>query len=301
MRGNNKFQQSNHKKSNTKKTQSKERNTRNMSDGMRQKFNSGKRSFVSEESKIPRHWRMVAGTHALNEAIVVKNGIVKELWVKQGWEDSHDLRELHQIAVQLKVKIEIKNSAFLDKICPSHQGAVLLKEGGPEINPQTLKNETSSKIIFLDGIEDPHNLGAILRTSWLMGVHAVYTPQERAVGLTPTAHKVACGGVEHVPVKSVHGFDQSIKELKEQGYWVFGLSHKAEKSLFDINFPEKVVWMVGAEDKGLRTTTEKLCDELVSIPQVAANASYNASVAAAIALTETLRQHNKSCRYTQKD
>ena len=144
---------------------------------------------------------------------------------------------------------------------------------------------------MLDGIEDPHNLGAILRTSWLTGVHGVLIPEDRAVGLTPTVHKVACGGVEHVPVEETTNFSNYAEDLKKKGYWIYGLSPRGKKSIFELDLPEKVVWAIGAEDKGMRVTTERLCDELVFIPQSSASASYNASVATAMALTETLRQH----------
>jgi 23S rRNA (guanosine2251-2'-O)-methyltransferase len=119
-------------------------------------------------------------------------------------------------------------------------------------------------------------------------------PEDRSVGLSPTVHKVACGGVEHVPFEQYSQFHPKLEELKKQGYWVFGLSHKAEKNLFEIKIPEKVIWVLGAEDKGLRTTTERVCDELVCLPQADAAASYNVSVAAGMTLIETLRQRQVS-------
>lgn len=247
----------------------------------------------AKDPMIPKSWRMISGTHAIQEALNVRPGEVKEFWFKQGWESSSDLRDFHQMALAKKIKPEVKQTAFLDRICASHQGAVLLVDGAPQLNIHNLKKHETSKVLLLDGIEDPHNLGAIVRTAWLMDVHGVIIPEDRAVGLTPTAHKVACGGVEHVPVMAVHGFDSTLQALKDQGYWVFGLSHKAAKNVFEMNIPEKIVWAIGAEDKGLRITTERMCDELVSIPQISAQASYNASVATAIALTETYRQHQK--------
>ena len=147
-------------------------------------------------------------------------------------------------------------------------------------------------VIALDGVEDTHNLGAILRTSWLMGVNGMIIPEDRAVGLTAAVHKVACGGVEHVPILRTNQFTQPFEQLKKDGFWVFGLSHKAERSIYDAKIPEKVIWVLGAEDKGLRSPTEKICDELFSIPQSSPAASYNVSVSAALALAETKRQWN---------
>ena len=145
-------------------------------------------------------------------------------------------------------------------------------------------------VLALDGVEDTQNLGAVLRTSWLMGVNGIIIPEDRAVGLTASVHKVACGGAEHVPIHRTNQFNTPFEHLKKAGFWVFGLSHTAKRSIYDLQIPEKVIWVLGAEDKGLRTTTEKACDELVYIPQVSPTASYNVSVSAALALAETKRQ-----------
>jgi 23S rRNA (guanosine2251-2'-O)-methyltransferase len=234
--------------------------------------------------------RIVIGNHAVREVLAVRPKAVRGAWIKQGWEASAELRELHDVLKQAGAKVELKAESILDRF-GGHQGLALFLKETPDLNWTALAEKTHSRILLLDGIEDPHNLGAILRTSWLMGVDGVLIPQDRSVGLSPSVHKVACGGVEHVPVEICGQFAGPIEELKKQGFWVFGLSHNSKKTLFDFKLPEKIVWAVGAEDKGLRVTTERLCDELVSIPQLSASASYNASVAAAIALTETFRQH----------
>jgi 23S rRNA (guanosine2251-2'-O)-methyltransferase len=191
------------------------------------------------------------------------------------------------------IKIEAVPAVFLDKISPSHQGAAVFSDQTPELNWEAIQQAQSGRVLVLDGIEDPQNLGAILRTAWLMNVSGVMIPEDRSVGLTATVHKVACGGVEHVPVERATNFSNPLEELKKNGYWVFGLSHEGKRSLFELDIPEKVVWCIGSEEKGLRVPTERLCDELIRIPQVSAAASYNASVATAIALTETYRQHSR--------
>ena len=253
---------------------------------------TGGRGTPSESVSIPKSWRIVVGHHAIKEAFQVLPKATKELWLKTGFESSLELREFEKIAREKNIKIQIKSEVSLDRLCSTHQGAALLKEGQPRWDDSVVKE--FSTFLLLDGIEDPHNLGAILRTSWLMKVDGIFIPENRAVQLTPTVHKVACGGAEHVPVESCVNFSQSVEKLKEQGFWIFGLSHKATKTVFDFKIPEKIVWAIGAEDKGLRSTTERLCDELVSIPQSSNAASYNASVATAIALTETFRQHRLS-------
>ncbi len=245
----------------------------------------------AREPEIPKAWRVIPGFHSIREALKVRPRGIRMLWLRQGWEHSEELQELEQQVSRLKAKIEVKSPSTLDRFCASHQGALVFVEGRPELSLPELEKHENSVLLYLDGVEDPHNLGAIIRTSWLVGVHGLFIPEERAVGLTPTAHKVACGGVEHIPVVEVGNFSNRAEELKKKGYWMFGLSHKATQTIFDITIPEKIIWAVGSEDKGLRVTTERLCDELVSIPQMSAAASYNASVATAMALTESLRKH----------
>lgn len=234
--------------------------------------------------------RVVVGHHAIMETLKTNAAKIQSVWMQKGHESSEDLRELEEQTRRLKLNLEIKPKEVLTKEFPSHQGAVLVVEGRPRLDWDQLSEKSESIVLFLDGIEDPHNLGAILRTAWLMGVDALFIPQDRSVHLTATVHKVACGGVEHVPVEIVPSFSASLEKLKEMGYWSYGLSHKSSKVLYNFKFPEKVIWMVGAEDKGLRSTTERLCDEIVKLPQASADASYNASVATALALGETSRQ-----------
>ncbi|MBC7372102.1 MAG: 23S rRNA (guanosine(2251)-2'-O)-methyltransferase RlmB [Bdellovibrionaceae bacterium] len=247
-----------------------------------------------KEREIPRDWRPVIGTHAIKEAIAVHSKMAKVLWLRQGWQSSQELREIQEFAEKKNIKIEDRAESVIDRFGPSHQGAVFFLTGAPEFSMESLDELDQSILLILDGIEDPHNLGAILRTSWLIGVQGIIIPSDRAVGLTPTVHKVACGGAEHVPVQTSTNFANYAEEFKKKGYWIYGLSPRGKKSIFDLQLPDKVVWAIGAEDKGMRVNTERLCDELVYLPQSSAAASYNASVATAMALTETLRQHSTS-------
>ncbi len=239
---------------------------------------------------FPKNWRQVAGTHAIYELIKVRPKSVKHFLIQKNWSSSADLRSMVELLEKSKITFEEKSDLELQKICHSHQGAVAFSDATPTLNYETAGWPEQTMLLALDGVEDPHNLGAILRTSWLMGVSGVITPEDRAVGLTATVHKVACGGVEHVPMAQINNFSDPFKKLKEAGFWVFGMSHKAEKTIYDLKIPNKIVWVMGAEDKGLRVTTERACDELVCIPQIDAKASYNVSVATALALAETKRQ-----------
>lgn len=242
---------------------------------------------------LTKSWRQIAGTHAVKEALAVRPQSIKQAYVQVNLTNTPEIKELLQIFKENNIRCEERSEMELAKICAGHQGAVIFSDYNPAFDYTHQGWEDQSMIVALDGVEDPHNLGAILRTSWLMGVSGLIIPQDRAVGLTPTVHKVACGGVEHVEIARINNFNDPFETLKEAGFWVYGLSHKATKSIYDIKYPEKVIWVLGAEDKGLRSTTERVCDELVSIPQASADASYNVSVATAMALAETKRQWTK--------
>lgn len=236
------------------------------------------------------NYRTAAGLHAVNEALKVRPKTIRKLVLKKGWESSEDLQEVAKEARRLRVVIEERGGEVLDKLTSGHQGVAAEITESPEWDLNVLKEKESALVIFLDGLEDPHNLGAILRTAWLMGVDGIVIPEHRAAGLTATAHKVACGGAEHVPVLIKDKFSDVLSDLKEIGFWTYGFAAGSKNSLYKIKYPNKVALVIGAEDRGLRTTTEKSCDELVFIPQSDSQASYNASVAAAISIAEVIRQ-----------
>lgn len=245
---------------------------------------------------FPKSWRQVTGTHAIRELLTVHPKSVQTVLLQANFRSSGDLRELFDLLEAKKIKVELKSEQQLQEISRSHQGAVAFSDLTLEFDLEQFDGKTSGLVLALDGVEDTQNLGAILRTSWLMGVDGVIIPEDRAVGLTATVHKVACGGVEHVPLHRTNQFAAPFETLKKDGFWVFGLSHNATRTIYDLTIPEKVVWVLGAEDKGLRSPTEKACDELVSIPQLSPNASYNVSVSAALALGETKRQWAKNSK-----
>lgn len=244
----------------------------------------------AERPAYPRSWRQVAGTHAIQELLNVHPKSVQVVLLQNNWKSSDELRELNELLEEKKIKIEVKPEAQLHDICRSHQGAVAFSDLQLEFEYENLVWQEQGLVLALDGVEDTQNLGAVLRTSWLMGVNGLIIPEDRAVGLTANVHKVACGGAEHVPIHRTNQFAAPFEHLKKAGFWVFGLSHKSKKTIYDLKIPEKVIWVLGAEDKGMRSPTEKACDELVSIPQISPTASYNVSVSAALALGETKRQ-----------
>lgn len=165
--------------------------------------------------QIPKNWRPVVGFHAIREAMNVHGKYIEEAWFKQGYEGTQELKELAKDLKSMGLQVQEKPAALLDRLYPSHQGAALFMGITPSINWPELEQSTHSTVLVLDGLEDPHNLGAILRTSWLMDVDGVLVPEDRAAGLTATVHKVACGGVEHVPVEKVTNFSNPIEKLKK--------------------------------------------------------------------------------------
>jgi 23S rRNA (guanosine2251-2'-O)-methyltransferase len=239
--------------------------------------------------------RIIVGHHAIRESLLVAAHGAVELWIREEPTDRRravtDPNSLEALAETMGVTLVRKSDAALQQVTPAHQGAILWQTWTPEFPSfKDLQQMETCTLVLLDGVEDPHNLGAILRTAWLMGVRGVYVREHQAVHLTPAVHKVASGACEHVPLEICPRFESVVEELKTIGFWVYALSHEASSSLYEMKFPEKVLFCLGAEEKGLRHTTLKLSDERISIPQSVADASYNVSVAHGIVLGERYRQ-----------
>ncbi len=262
--------------------------------------------------------RWVVGIHSCHETLKVRPRSIKELWLRDDYESSESLRAVADHATRHKISFKTKSAGHLENIGSGNQGVALSTNQNPELNWKIFEDkatvETSPKtengtenqngngnrsgptdsnkhvVLILDGLEDPHNLGSILRTAWLVNAKAIFIPEDRAVGLTPTVCKIASGGAEHVPVEAHTNLASMMQKLKDAGFWIYGLSEKGERRPWEFKLPNKVAWVVGNEGSGLRVTTERACDELVRIPQVDSGSSYNASIALAMALTETCRQ-----------
>lgn len=160
----------------------------------------------------------------------------------------------------------------------------------PDLIEQAKTRTSSPVIVIADGIEDPQNLGAIIRTTEALGMQGLVIPQRRASGVTSTVMKVATGALEHLPIARVVNLSQTIEELKQAGFWIYGTTTTTSKLLHTIDFQGAIGLIVGSEGKGIGLLTQKCCDELVSIPLLGKTPSLNASVATAIALYEISRQ-----------
>ncbi len=235
--------------------------------------------------------RAVIGLHACLEAKKIRPRAIKEIWLKTGFERSAQLKVWADFAKAKKIVIKEQSDRNLDRIGSGHQGLCIFLDESPKFDYKTLDSE-QMLLVALDEVEDPHNLGAVLRTAWLFGAKAVFVPERRSAQLTATVAKVASGGAEHVAIEVVHNLPQTLEEIKKHDFWIYGLAHQGKQELWQLELPKKVIWVVGSEDSGLRKTCANVCDELVSIRQTDSSASFNASVATAIAISETARQWN---------
>jgi 23S rRNA (guanosine2251-2'-O)-methyltransferase len=145
-------------------------------------------------------------------------------------------------------------------------------------------------IVLLDGVEDPHNLGAIIRTALAAGAHGVVIPERRAAGLTDTVARASAGAIAHLPVAKVTNLARTMEELKEAGYWLAGLDERADKTYTQADYTSPMGIVLGGEGQGLHELTRKRCDFLVSLPTTGPVKSLNVSVAAGVVLFEVLRQ-----------
>lgn len=248
---------------------------------------------------MARHTETVYGLHAVGSLLDNSPESVISLSVMEG-ESNSRLDELAARAEQAGIHVERASRRELDGQCPgvAHQGVLArLRTAGSghherdlPVLLQNLKGE--ALLLVLDGVQDPHNLGACLRTADAAGVHAVILPKDRATGITPVVRKVASGAAESVPVFAVTNLARTLRQLKEAGIWLFGTSDTAADSLYDIDLAGPAAFVLGSEGKGMRRLTAELCDYTVSVPMAGQVSSLNVSVAAGVVLFEARRQRN---------
>ena len=193
------------------------------------------------------------------------------------------------------IEVQLVERGQLDELAGSerHQGCVLRAEAGaPKLAfADCLRSITPySLLLVLDGVQDPHNLGACLRSADACGVDAVIIPRDRSASVNATVRKVAAGGAESVPVIEVTNLARSLKELQRAGVWIYGTCGDAATTLYDAAFDGPLALVMGAEGSGLRRLTREACDHLVSLPMHGRVESLNVSVATGVCLYEILRQ-----------
>ena len=237
------------------------------------------------------------GLHAVVAALKHEPGNMQGVWVKRQRHDAR-MRALLEAAEQQGIPVQQTDRAELDRLSghARHQGVLarcMVSTAAPTENdlPAILESaQYPALLLVLDGVQDPHNLGACLRSADAAGVHLVIAPADRAVGLTATVRKVACGAAETVPFIPVSNLARTLRSLQKQGLWLIGAAGEAEKTLYEMDFTGPVAIILGAEEKGLRRLTRETCDNLTRIPMAGQVESLNVSVAAGVFLFEVVRQ-----------
>lgn len=242
----------------------------------------------------------VYGIHAVTAALKYEAGQLRGLWVERQRRDTR-IQALMEVATQHSVPIRQVDRSELDRLSGGvrHQG-VMVRLAQPQKSyrePSLIEVLDAAAgaplLLVLDGVQDPHNLGACMRSAAAAGVTAIIVPTDRAVGLNATVRKVACGAAEIVPFISVTNLARTLGELREQGIWIVGAAGDADKTLYQIDFSGPTAIVLGAEEKGLRRLTRENCDHLARIPMVEGGVeSLNVSVATGVFLFEARRQRS---------
>jgi 23S rRNA (guanosine2251-2'-O)-methyltransferase len=238
--------------------------------------------------------RWMYGFHAVKARLRSAPQSVIEVWVDESRQDAR-MRDFLAALASAGVVTRMADGGRLDKMVGGarHQGVVAKVE--PVAIARNLAEVIEAisampLIVVLDGVTDPHNLGAVLRSADAFGAHAVVAPKDRAVGLNSTVEKVASGAAETIPYLMVTNLARSLGELKEHGVWTVAMEAEAAKPLDRIDAKSGIAWVLGAEGAGIRQLTRKTCDESARIPIAGSVESLNVSVSAAICLYETARQ-----------
>ena len=251
---------------------------------------------------------VLAGLHPVREALRAGRKI-EQVQIQQGQNDRR-MSEILDLCRSAGVAVHRVPRPALDRLAAGavHQGVVAITGGfayadvDDVVERLSINSAGPGLLVVLDGVEDPHNLGAIVRTAYAAGADAVIIPERRAVGITPVAAKAAAGALEHLPVCRVTNITRTLEQLKEKGYWATGLSSEADapgqevKSFREIDYCGGCIIVLGAEGAGLHRLVREKCDWIASIPMAGALGSLNVSVAAGIVLYEAQRQRSAARR-----
>ena len=230
---------------------------------------------------------VIAGKNTVSEAIKVGRKVY-ELYVQTGTN-----KELLEIAEKENLKVKELDKQEIKKILPPNNQGVgaLVDDYKYKTLDQIVEKDKENKVfIMLDGLEDPHNLGAILRSCDAFGMDAIIIPKNRSVKLNQTVAKVSTGAIEHVDVVEVTNLTQTIKRLKKDGFWVVGTDMDTEQTIHEINVDTNLVIVIGSEGKGISRLVKENCDYVVNIPMIGHVNSLNASVSTALVIYEVFRR-----------
>ena len=223
---------------------------------------------------------------------------MKDIYLDEARNDAR-MADLMKLIKLHDINFHLSSKNRLDGMIPNskHQGVIasIMEVKQKYITVEDILEEGADEpllFLILDGIEDPHNLGACFRVADAMGVHAIICPKDNAVGVNATVRKVACGGAESVPFIAVTNIGRTIRYLKENGLFVIGTDGDSDKDIYQENLSGPIAIVLGSEGKGMRRLTRELCDTLISIPMHGQVESLNVSVASGICLSEIRRQRN---------
>jgi len=238
---------------------------------------------------------LIFGVNPVREALRGTRKI-HELYVQSTATD-HRLEKILELAREKGVRVIKREREDLTRMCGSshHQGMALKVAPFAYVDLDDViaaagRSGSAGFVLVLDGIQDPHNLGALIRTAACAGANGVIIPKDRACGITSVVEKASAGAVETIPVAQVTNVCQALETLKKSAYWVYGLDGEADTSLYAVAFSGNVVLVIGGEGEGIRPLVRKQCDVLVSIPQYGGVGSLNASVAGGIALFDVAKK-----------
>lgn len=238
---------------------------------------------------------LIFGFHSVEAILNKEPERFIEIYALKGREDKR-LNPIINLARQFGVSIQFMQRKALDDKAKGeqHQGIIARVKGGKKYNEkdldQIIANSDTPFLLVLDGVTDPHNLGACLRNADAAGVDAIIVPKDKSAKLNGTARKVACGAAETVPLVQVTNLARTLRDIKEMGVWVVGTAGETDVEVFDAKLTGPMAIVMGAEGSGMRRLTREHCDELVKIPMVGTVSSLNVSVATGICLFEVLRQ-----------
>jgi 23S rRNA (guanosine2251-2'-O)-methyltransferase len=236
----------------------------------------------------------LTGFHAVEEALAAGRALDR-IVIARG-RHGERVEAVVQLARSKSVPVRFEDRLQIDRLVGTreHQGIAALAAAKPALELEDLLAAKTPQglLVLLDGIEDPHNLGAIVRTALAAGAHGVIIPERRAVGLTDTVERASAGALAHLPVARVKNLVRAMEEMKEAGYWLIGLDERAEKKYTEADFSGQVGIVLGSEGEGLHELTRKRCDFLVSIPTSGPVRALNVSVAAGVVLFEVVRQRS---------
>jgi 23S rRNA (guanosine2251-2'-O)-methyltransferase len=245
------------------------------------------------------------GIHAVREALEAGSAFDR-IVIAKGRQDSR-IESIVELARERGIAVRFEDRGQLDRLANSrdHQGVVAIAAARAAATlDDVLDRANHSKgqpglVVLLDGVEDPHNLGAIIRTALAAGAHGVVIPERRAAGLTDTVARASAGALAHLPIAKVTNLVRTMEELKEAGYWLVGLDEEGQKSYTEVDYTSPTGIVMGSEGKGLHELTRKRCDFVVSLPTTGPVKSLNVSVATGVVLFEALRQRTRGQQATR--